>query len=204
MINNWYNKIAGFYDIFTCRFYQKPRKVLIEQLQIQKGDRIFVPACGTGQSFGLLQEKLGDTGEIIAIDFSKAMLAKAQKRIDKNHWNNITLIHADLTKISADFFLQNNINPEFDIVLAELAYSVIPNWQAVINNNINLLKPQGKIGVLDWYRPQNDLLTKTVDFLANAQSNRDVIGYIQGNIGNFTVKKSYFLGNVYTGIGSKQ
>ena len=100
----WYDKIAKFYDLFTVLLYKKLRMKLIEELEINNGDRVLIIACGTGQSFKLIQDKIGNSGEIIAIDYSKEMLKVAQKRINKNNWKNIILINEDVRNLNCKYF----------------------------------------------------------------------------------------------------
>ena len=201
---NWYDFIAIIYDGFTFWFYRKMRKDLIENLHIRPGDRILIIACGTGQSFDLLEKKTGKQREIIGIDYSEGMLRKARKRMEKHHWTNIKLIKADVRDLSRDFFIQRDINPEFDIVLAELAFSVIPSWKKVMQTSLQLLKQGGRIGILDWYRPKNDLLTRIVNFLAQAEITRNIPQYAGQLMPDFKIIKTYFYGNIFIGTGTNK
>ena len=64
-----------------------------------------------------------------------------------------------------------------------------------------LLKENAKIGLLDWYRENNDWLTKIVDYLAEAETNRDTIGFAKKLFIEFTVVEKFFFNNVYIAIG---
>ena len=200
----WYNRVANFYDFFTVWLYRKARITLIESLEIKEGDSVLVIACGTGQSFELIEEKIGDYGEIIAFDYSEGMLKLAQKRIRKNNWKNIRLIKMDVRDLSRKYLLDNNIKPDFDIVIGELAFTVIPEWKEVMETAVSLLKKEGKFGFLDWYREKKDWLTGLVDYMAKAEINRNIIGHAQEIFEEFTVVKKFFFKNVYVGIGKKR
>jgi len=200
----WYNQIAFLYDFFTTWIYKKPRKALVENLKIQKGDRVLVIACGTGQSFKWIEEKIGVTGEIIALDYSSKMLKQAQKRINKHHWKNIQLLQMDARDLSRKYLLNKNIDQDFDILIGELAFSVIPDWENVMKTSALLLKDEGRTGLMDWYRNQNDWLTKTVDFLAKAETGRNTMAYAQEIFDDFTVTDKFWFGNVYVGVGSRK
>ncbi len=63
----WYDKISYFYDFFTSLFYRSARIKLTDSLNINENDRILIVACGTGQSFTLIQDKLRGTGEILRL-----------------------------------------------------------------------------------------------------------------------------------------
>lgn len=200
---NWYDKIANFYDFSTFWIYRKARIHLIENLKLKNGDRVLIIACGTGQSFQLIEKKIGNTGEIIALDYSKGMLNVAEKRIKKNNWKNIKLINIDARDLSQEYLVSNGIKFDFDIIIGELAFSVIPDWQNVMKTTNSLLKKDGKIGLLDWYREKNDWLTKFVDFLAEAETNRNTIEFAEKIFANFSIVKKFIFNNVYVGIGYK-
>jgi len=199
----WYDRIAKVYDLSSYWFYEKKRKTLINGLDLKKGDRILIIACGTGQNFSLIENKIGKEGQIIAVDISEGMLNQAKKRIVKNNWKNIILIHKDVRKLNVEFFENENININFDIVLGELAFSVIPDWKKVINTSRTLLKEHGKIGLLDWHREQNDLITKTVDYFAESEIRRETLNYTATLFEKFEIKEKYFFDNIYVAIGEK-
>ncbi len=67
----------------------------------------------------------------------------------------------------------------------------------------SLLKNDGQIGLLDWYRREYDWLTKLVNYLAEAETNRDTITVAKRIFSKFTVVKKFIFDNVYVGIGRK-
>ena len=203
-IIHWYDRIAALYDPVTEWFYRPMRRDLLEAMALKAGDRVLVIACGTGQNFDLLEEKIGAEGEIVAVDYSQAMLERARRRVEKHGWKNIRLLRADARRIDREYLETLRIDPLFDAVDAELAFTVIPAWKKVMENSTDLLKPGGKLGILDWYRPKNDVLTRLVNFLARAETTRDVAGYARKLLGNFTVVKTYFFGNVFIGVGKNE
>ena len=173
----WYDKISSFYDFFTAGLYQKARQKLIEDLDIKKGDRVLVIACGTGQSFSLIHAKTGSEGEIIALDYSPGMLKVAQKRIGKRHWKNISLLQMDVRDLDREYLLNRGIQPGFDVLVGELAFSVIPDWKNVMKKGKDLLNTNVKVGLMDWFRKKNNWLTWVVDTLAEAETRRNTAGY---------------------------
>lgn len=80
------------------------------------------------------------------------MLEKAQKKINENGWKNIQLFKADASKIDTEW-VKIKLEPElkFDSIFCDLGLSGFPNWEKVIDNLITLLKPNGKIVIMDWY-----------------------------------------------------
>jgi len=201
---NWYNRISNYYDFFTERIYFKQRKELLDKLKLKKGDKVLLIACGTGISFKSILEKIGETGKIVGIDNSTKMLDIANKKISSNSWKNINLIKENAEKVSSEL-IEKTIGEkiEFDVVIAELAFSVIPNWKTSIKRSLDLLKPNGKIGVLDGFRKQNDLITKILNYFPNSNISRNISGYLNELTGNYSSKRLGKTGILFIGIGEK-
>ena len=199
----WYDRISFIYDHATQLFYSDARSQLIDALSINEGDNILIIACGTGQSFKLIQKRLKGTGQIIAIDSSNGMLKQAQNKITKGKWNNIELIQADARDLTAAFFAKRDVDCHFNIVIGELAFSVIPEWERVMRECVDLLVSGGKIGLLDWHRHKNDLITKLVNFWAEAETTRDTISCASQLTAKFDIKHRFFFNSIYIGVGEK-
>lgn len=132
------------------------------------------------------------------------MLNQAAKRIEKNNWSNIKLIHLDVRKLNRNFLENKNIKSDFDIIIGELAFTVIPDWKKILQTNIELLNNNGKIGILDWYRKNNDGITRIVDFLAKAETNREIIPFTKKLLKNIEIKNKFFFNNIFVAIGEKK
>ena len=68
----------------------------IDKLCLRQGDRVLDVASGTGLSFPLLHEAVGEQGEIIGIDISPEMMARARQRVAEAGWQNVRLLEAAL------------------------------------------------------------------------------------------------------------
>jgi len=201
---NWYNKISKFYDFFTERIYRKQRIELIEKLELQSGNSVLLVACGTGISFQPILKKIGKDGRIVGIDNSSKMLEIAKEKAKKNKWTNIEFINANAETID-NHLIEREIGEkiEFDFVIAELAFSVIPNWKASIRKSIDLLKQNGKIGVLDGFRKQNDWINQILNFLPKSDISRNISEYLNELTQNYWSKKLGKTGVLFIGIGEK-
>ena len=87
MAIKYYDRFSIVYDLISSkRYYHKPRKYAIEQLDLQKHQTVLNLPCGTGQNFFYFQEHLHQTGQILGIDLSDGMLQKAKQKLEKNNW----------------------------------------------------------------------------------------------------------------------
>jgi len=202
---NWYDKIADFYDYFSENIYAAQRKELLENIGLKKGNTVLVIACGTGLSFDLIQSKIHSEGLIVGIDNSKKMLHLAQKKVARREWKNVILIHDDLRLLSPTFIKKHTGNHlKFDKVIGELAFSVIPDWKETMRQSINLLKKDGKIGVLDGHRSSKDWLTKLLNFLPKSDISRNISDYLNSVTDNYLSKRLGRTKILFIGIGNKK
>ena len=68
-----YHRDADAYDSTTAA-YQKYRRDTVDLLPVRPGDVVLDVGCGTGLSFGPLEDKVGSTGHLLGIDASAPMV----------------------------------------------------------------------------------------------------------------------------------
>jgi precorrin-6B methylase 2 len=88
-----YDAGARAYDRRTAAF-QTYRQRILDVLAAGPGDVVLDVGCGTGLCFGGLEDKIGPSGHIVAIDESPAMLQLAKQRAAAAGWTNITFIES--------------------------------------------------------------------------------------------------------------
>jgi demethylmenaquinone methyltransferase/2-methoxy-6-polyprenyl-1,4-benzoquinol methylase len=148
-----YRKKAKHYDI-TSRLYPVPgypqqaqRLRTVQALGLRAGDSVIDIACGTGLNFPLIEKVIGPDGQIVGVDLTDAMLARAQDRIETNGWSNISLVQAD----AAEF----DFPAEVDAILSTYALSQVPECAEVIAHGAAALSGGGRWVVLDLKVPGN-------------------------------------------------
>jgi len=142
-----YRKKAKRYDI-TSRLYPVPgypqrtqRLQAVRALRLRPGDTVVDMACGTGLNFRLLEKVVGPGGQIIGVDLTDAMLARAQDRIKTNGWRNVSLVQADAAAF--DFPAEVNAIP------STYAMTQVPECAEVIAHGARALADGGRWAVLD-------------------------------------------------------
>jgi len=88
-----YRRRAPGYDTELALF-EPIRTEAIARLALHRGDTVLDVGCGTGLSFEPIRERVGKTGRIVGIEQCPEMLAKAQARVDENHWRHVDLVCA--------------------------------------------------------------------------------------------------------------
>jgi demethylmenaquinone methyltransferase/2-methoxy-6-polyprenyl-1,4-benzoquinol methylase len=88
---------APVYDLELLPF-EPLRRAAIAALDLQPGQTVLDLGCGTGLSLDLLQQAVGPSGRIIAIEQSAPMLARARQRVQAAGWRNVELIEAPVAQ----------------------------------------------------------------------------------------------------------
>jgi ubiquinone/menaquinone biosynthesis C-methylase UbiE len=104
---------------------------------------VLVFCCGTGREFAAILERIGSEGSIVGVDFSAAMLARAQHTLEREGWTNVTLIEADVTEFEPPGEVP------FDVGVCTLGMSIIPEWAAAFDALLGAVKPGGRLVVGD-------------------------------------------------------
>lgn len=131
-----YGLYAPVYDLVARRL-DRGRRRSIEALDLQPGERVLVPGCGTGLDFEYLPPGL----RVVAGDLSPAMVRKAQARADALG------LDADVRVMDAHAL--DLPDSAFDAALLHLVLAVVPDPEAAICEVARVLKPGGRVGVFD-------------------------------------------------------
>jgi len=137
----FYAPQAARYDTFRDRLLHG-RRELIELLDPMPGDRVVELGGGTGANLDFFgQKRLRQLDRFELVDICPAMIEVAQRR--SAQLENVHIIKAD----AAAYQPQEPV----DIVYLSYALTMIPDWERAIENAIAMLRPGGKLGVVDFY-----------------------------------------------------
>jgi len=199
----YYDKLSVLYDYISNWYYKKARNYAIKELQLKNGQTVLNVPCGTGVNFKYFNEYLNNSGLIIGIDLSSGMLDKAKQKIEKNGWTNIETELNDATKIDRNWLDYRNEQITVDAVFCDLGLSGLPEWRKIIDNMISILKPNGRIVILDWYLEKPSLRGNFVKWIGKGEVDRPIYQYLETKVSNFKVDDSFNYGGVFVASGSK-
>lgn len=147
-----YTLSARVYDVISFEWpvYRAGRGAAFELLNLSVGSHVLDLGCGTGLNFAGLQRMIGPTGSITGIDASPQMLEQARRRADRAGWDNVTLVAADATALTA---ADLGANGPFDAALSTYALSLMTQWQAALDSMISATRVGGVVAVVDMQRP---------------------------------------------------
>ncbi|MFQ6026813.1 MAG: class I SAM-dependent methyltransferase [Dehalococcoidia bacterium] len=152
-IRELYGRRARHYDCTDNLYYligfreMVYRKKAVAGLRLQPGDTVLEIGCGTGLTLGLLQEAVGPQGRIIGVDLTEEMLDQARKRIEREGWSNVELVHQDAAEL--EFPL------ELDGIISTFALTLIPEYDEIIERGTAALSPGRRFVAADLKLPNN-------------------------------------------------
>ncbi|EIJ39367.1 methylase involved in ubiquinone/menaquinone biosynthesis [Galbibacter orientalis DSM 19592] len=199
----YYDKLSVLYDYISNWYYKKARNYAIKELQLKNGQTVLNVPCGTGVNFKYFNEYLNNTGLIIGIDLSSGMLDKVKQKIEKNGWTNVKIELNNATKIDQNWLDYRDEQIIIDSVFCDLGLSGLPEWRNIIDNMISILKPNGRIVILDWYLEKPSLKGDFGKWIGKGEVDRPIYQYLETKVSNFKVDDSFNYGGVFVASGSK-
>ncbi len=115
-------------------------------------------AGGTGDLTSLLVDKLGPEGTIILSDINNSMLMQGRdKLINNNIVSNVEYVQANAESLP---FAEKC----FDLVIMAFGLRNVTDKQQALASIYHVLKPGGKLFVLEFSKPQSSIVAKAYDF----------------------------------------
>ena len=141
-VQNFYRYHARIYDSTRWMILHGRRRA-VEMLKLRSDSQVLEVGCGTGLNFSHVLDRLDpSSGRLMGLDFSQAMLARAERRVARHAWPNVELLHADAVNMS--------LGRTFDGILVAYSISMIPDWAAALRRAFDHLKVGGRMVVIDF------------------------------------------------------
>jgi len=142
-----YDVFSWFYEYGTEKLHGRHRLEALDLLRLEAGQSVLDVPTGTGANLPLLMDRIGPDGHVYAVDASAGMLAKARAKVERAGWTNVTLVEADARRLDSAMIGA----PEVDAAICMLGLSVVPDWADVFQRMFDLVRPGGRVAVMDLY-----------------------------------------------------
>lgn len=110
--------------------------------KIKQGDVVIDLGSGAGNDAFVARHQTGETGKVIGIDFTPAMIDKARNNAELRGFNNVEFRQGDIEKMP----VTSNIA---DVVVSNCVLNLVPNKDGVIKEIYRVLKPGGHFSISD-------------------------------------------------------
>ena len=110
--------------------------------QIKKGDVVIDLGAGAGNDCFIARAETGETGKVIGIDFTDAMIEKARKNAGKLNFHNVEFRKGDIEKMPVT---ANSA----DVIVSNCVLNLVPNKDGVFKEIKRVLKPGGHFSISD-------------------------------------------------------
>ncbi|MBK8981360.1 MAG: arsenite methyltransferase [Ignavibacteria bacterium] len=110
--------------------------------KIKKGDTVLDLGSGAGNDCFVARSETGETGKVIGVDFSEAMIAKARLNAEKLNFNNIEFRSGEIEDLPVN---DNSI----DVAVSNCVLNLIPEKLNAFSELYRVLKPGGHFSISD-------------------------------------------------------
>ncbi|TWR28946.1 arsenite methyltransferase [Mucilaginibacter pallidiroseus] len=110
--------------------------------KIKQGDTVIDLGSGAGNDCFVARAEAGDTGKVIGIDFTPAMIAKARTNAEKLGYNNVEFRQGDIESMP----VTSNVA---DVVVSNCVLNLVPNKNGVLKEIYRVLKPGAHFSISD-------------------------------------------------------
>jgi len=156
-----FHSVAGKYDLMndlmSGGIHRLWKRFTIELSAVRAGHKVLDIAGGTGDLSYQFARLVGEQGQVVLADINSSMLNVGRDRLlDRGVSGNIQFAQADAQYLP---FPDNT----FDCITIAFGLRNVTDKDMALRSMLRVLKPGGRLLVLEFSKPQNTLLEKLYD-----------------------------------------
>ena len=144
-------------DLMSAGIHRLWKHMTIEMSGVRKGHKVLDIAGGTGDLAAKFSKIVGSEGSVVLADINESMLKVGRDRlIDRGITENVTFSQADAQYLP---FPDNT----FDVITIAFGLRNVTDKDLALRSMLRVLKPGGKLLILEFSKPTSSLLSKIYD-----------------------------------------
>ena len=156
-----FHSVAGNYDLMndlmSAGIHRLWKHMTIEMSGVRKGHKVLDIAGGTGDLAAKFWKIVGSEGSVVLADINESMLKVGRDRlIDRGITENVTFSQADAQYLP---FPDNT----FNVITIAFGLRNVTDKDMALRSMLRVLKPGGKLLILEFSKPTSSLLSKIYD-----------------------------------------
>ncbi len=145
-------------DLMSFGVHRLWKRFTIELAAVRPGFQVLDIAGGTGDLTRAFSRRVGPQGQVVLADINDSMLKVGRDRLtDQGISGNVRYVQANAEALP---FADN----QFDLVTIAFGLRNVTDKARALRSMHRVLKPGGKLLVLEFSKPQSELLSKLYDF----------------------------------------
>jgi demethylmenaquinone methyltransferase/2-methoxy-6-polyprenyl-1,4-benzoquinol methylase len=160
-VSQVFDSVAGRYDIMndlmSMGVHRVWKRFAVDLACIQRNERVLDLAAGTGDLAAAMSSKLGPRGQIVLADYNASMLGEGRDRmLNEGRAERADFVQADAESLPF-------ADDSFDCITIGFGLRNVRDKQKGLESMFRVLKPGGRLLILEFSKPQNPLLAKLYD-----------------------------------------
>ncbi|ACJ27282.1 Ubiquinone/menaquinone biosynthesis methyltransferase [Shewanella piezotolerans WP3] len=161
MVAGVFHSVAAKYDIMndvmSFGIHRMWKRFTIESAGARPGMKVLDLAGGTGDLTAKFSHIVGEKGQVTLADINDSMLKVGREKLrDKGIVGNVNYVQANAEALP---FPDNH----FDIITIAFGLRNVTDKDAAIASMLRVLKPGGKLLILEFSKPKHDIMRKVYD-----------------------------------------
>ncbi|PKG55784.1 bifunctional demethylmenaquinone methyltransferase/2-methoxy-6-polyprenyl-1,4-benzoquinol methylase UbiE [Shewanella sp. Choline-02u-19] len=161
MVAGVFHSVAAKYDIMndvmSFGIHRMWKRFTIESAGARPGMKVLDLAGGTGDLTAKFSRIVGEKGQVTLADINDSMLKVGREKLrDKGIVGNVNYVQANAESLP---FPDNH----FDIITIAFGLRNVTDKDAAIASMLRVLKPGGKLLVLEFSKPKHNVMRKLYD-----------------------------------------